>query len=282
MSDNPDPNEPNTSADEEFDFEEESSSQGVRDEQERRLEEMEQRLERKESELDEREQRLEREASELNEREDDLLGRREEVVGLREEVEALESDIEDRKQRLDEREVSIDEQERELEERSAELARKEQTLQNYVDDQLAGLENELTETVRTAVDSSMQNVEGGDVDEERLTRTVRRAVDSSMQNVEGGGVDDETLSRTVRESVDSAIDGRDLGANGSAFGAVLGSLLAFLGILLVAGGVSNALLTFLGEGGLTILSANSTNYIASSGLVIIGFAANLAAAAGRV
>ena len=257
MSDNPDPNEPNTSADEEFDFEEESSSQGVRDEQERRLEEMEQRLERKESELNEREQRLEREASELNEREDDLLGRREEVVGLREEVEALESDIEDRKQRLDEREVSIDEQERELEERSAELARKEQTLQNYVDDQLAGLENELTETVRTAVDSS-------------------------MQNVEGGGVDDETLSRTVRESVDSAIDGRDLGANGSAFGAVLGSLLAFLGILLVAGGVSNALLTFLGEGGLTILSANSTNYIASSGLVIIGFAANLAAAAGRV
>ena len=259
MSDNPDRDETDaSSADEEFDFQEESSGQEVRDEQQRRLEEMEQRLERKESELDEREQRLEREASELDEREDDLLERREEVVGLREEVEALESDIEDRKQRLDEREVSIDEQERELEERSAELARKEQTLQNYVDDQLAGLEDELTDTVRTAVDSSMQNVEGG------------------------GGVDEETLSRTVRESVDSAIDSRDLGANGSAFGAVLGSLLAFLGILLVAGGVSNGLLTYLGEGALTILSNDSTNYIASSGLVIIGFAANLAAAAGRV
>ena len=261
MSDNPDPNEPNTSADEEFDFEEESSSQGVRDEQERRLEEMEQRLERKESELDEREQRLEREASELNEREDDLLGRREEVVGLREEVEALESDIEDRKQRLDEREVSIDEQERELEERSAELARKEQTLQNYVGDQLQEAENRLVETVRDAVRSSMQNV-----------------------NVEGGGeIDEEKLTTTVRESVDSAVQQQDLETDSSAFGAVLGSLLAFLGILLVAGGVANGLLTYVETATISpIFDQTSANYIAASGLVIVGFAANLAAAAGRV
>jgi len=106
-----------------------------------------------------------------------------------------------------------------------------------------------------------------------------------MQNVsvEGGdGVDEKALTTTIRESVDSALEQQDLEGSGGAFGAVLGSLLAFLGILLVAGGVANGLLTYLGEGALTILSNDSTNYIASSGLVIIGFAANLAAAAGRV
>lgn len=263
MSDEPDRDrteeDPVTSSDDEFSFDDEpSSTGGIRDEQERRLEEMEQRLERKEAELDEREQRLEREAAELDEREDDLLERREEVVKLREEVEDLESDIEDRQQRLDEREAAIEEQERELDQRKSELNRKEQTLQNYVGNQLQDVEERLAETVRESVSASMGSVEGG------------------------GGLDEETLTTTVRESVDSALEQHDLEGSSGAFGAVLGSLLAFLGILLVAGGVANGLLTFLGEGSLTILSANSTNYIASSGLVIIGFAANLAAAAGRV
>lgn len=241
-----------------FDFEEEPDEEGVQDEQERRLEEMEQRLERKEAELDERERRLEREAEELDEREDDLLERREEVVQLREEVEDLESDIEERTQRLDEREAAIEEQERELEERKSELAEKEQTLQNYVGDQL------------------------GDV-ESRLAETVRDSVRSSMQDVEGGGVDEETLTTTVRESVDSALDQRDLEGSSSPFGAVLGSLLAFLGILLVAGGVANGLVAFVETTTVSPLFARtSANYIAASVLVIVGVAANLAAAAGRV
>jgi len=256
MSDNPDSDptdaDPGGSSDESVDSDEES-------EQERRLDEMEQRLERKESELDEREQRLEREEAELEEREDDLLEKRETVVDVRDEVEELESDIEERRERLDEREAAIEEQERELDERKAELADKEQTLQTYVDDQVADLESRLTQTVRDAVQSSMSDVEGG------------------------GGVDQETLSTTVRQSVDSAIDQQDFDTAGGAFGAVLGSLLAFLGILLVAGGVANGLITIVETTTLDPLFAQaSINYVVSSILVIIGFAANLAAAAGRV
>ena len=235
------------------------SDADVQDEQERRLEEMEQRLERKEAELDEREQRLEREESELEGREDELLERREEVVSLRENVESLETEIDNRKQRLDEREAAIEEQERELDERKAELAEVEQTLQTYVADQLGDLESRVTQTVRDAVRSSMSGIEGGD------------------------GVDEERLTTTVRQSVESAVAQEDLEERGTAFGAVLGSLLAFLGILLVAGGVANGLITFVETTTVSpLFDRSSINYIASSILVIIGFAANLAAAAGRV
>ena len=259
MSDNPESDrtgsDPAASPDDEFEYE----GDAVQDEQERRLDEMEQRLERKESELDEREQRLEREEAELEGREDDLLEKREEVVGLREDVEALESDIEARRERLDEREAAIEEQERNLDERKADLADKEQTLQTYVDDQIGDIESRLAQTVRDAVQSSMGDVEGG------------------------GGVDQETLSTTVRQSVDSAIGQQDLEGSGGAFGAVLGSLLAFLGILLVAGGVANGLVTIVETTTVDPLFAQaSINYVVSSILVIIGFAANLAAAAGRV
>ena len=267
MSDNPDEGPPNsgpTDDDREVEYTDtgsDSTEEDVQDEQEGRLEEMEQRLERKEAELDEREQRLEREAAELDDREDDLLERREEVVQLREEVEELESDIESREKRLDEREAAIEEQERELDERKSELNRKEQTLQNYVGDQLQEAENRLAETVRDAVRSSMQSV-----------------------NVEGGdGVDEEKLTTTIRESVESAMSQQDIEDAGSPFGAVLGSLLAFLGILLVAGGVANGLLTYVETATISpIFDQTSANYIAASGLVIVGFAANLAAAAGRV
>jgi hypothetical protein len=259
MSDNPESDrtgsDPAASPDDEFEYE----GDAVQDEQERRLDEMEQRLERKESELDEREQRLEREEAELEGREDDLLEKREEVVGLREDVESLESDIEARRERLDEREAAIEEQERDLDERKADLADKEQTLQTYVDDQIGDIESRLAQTVRDAVQSSMGDVEGG------------------------GGVDQETLSTTVRQSVDSAIGQQDLEGSGGAFGAVLGSLLAFLGILLVAGGVANGLVTIVETSTVDPLFAQaSINYVVSSILVIIGFAANLAAAAGRV
>ena len=264
MSENPDrgPTEGSGPTDDDHDESGSDSTDGdVQDEQERRLDEMEQRLERKEAELDEREQRLEREATELEGREDELLERREEVVELREEVEALENDIETREERLDEREAAIEEQERDIENRKSELNRKEQTLQNYVGDQLQEAETRLVETVRDAVRSSMQNV-----------------------NVEGGGeIDEEKLTTTVRESVDSAVQQQDLETDSSAFGAVLGSLLAFLGILLVAGGVANGLLTYVETATISpIFDQTSANYIAASGLVIVGFAANLAAAAGRV
>jgi uncharacterized protein YhaN len=265
MSDNSEPgrNERETGVpsdgDESVDVDEESeAADEVQDEQERRLEEMEQRLERKEAELDERERRLEREEADLEEREDELLEGREEVVELREEVEELESDIEARRERLDEREAAIEEQERELDERQAHLAEQEQTLQTYVDDQL------------------------GDV-ESRLSEPVRDAVRSSMSGIEGGGVDEERLTTTVRQSVESAVDQEDLEERSTAFGAVLGSLLAFLGILLVAGGVANGLITFVETSTVSpLFDRSSINYIASSILVIIGFAANLAAAAGRV
>jgi uncharacterized protein (DUF3084 family) len=263
MSDNPGSDRDDfgsdpSSGDDELGFGE-GSDAGVQDEQERRLEEMEQRLERKEAELDEREQRLDREESELEGREDELLERREEVVSLRENVESLETEIDNRKQRLDEREAAIEEQERELDERKAELAEVEQTLQTYVADQIDDLEGRITQTVRDAVRSSMSGIEGG------------------------GGVDEERLTTTVRQSVESAIAQEDLEERGTAFGAVLGSLLAFLGILLVAGGVANGLVTFVQTDTVNPLFAQSSiNYIVSSILVIIGFAANLAAAAGRV
>jgi hypothetical protein len=266
MSNNPDSDQDDTIAgdspdeDRAFDSDEESDpgEAEFQDEQERRLQEMEQRLESKEAELDERESRLEREEAELETHEDELLERREEVVTLHEEVESLESEIEERRQRLDEREAAIEEQERELDEREAKLDEQEQTLHTYVDDQLGDLQSQ-------------------------LSRTVRDAVQSSMATVEVGGVDEETLTQTIRQSVDSAIDEEDLEDESGAFGAVLGSLLAFLGILLVAGGVSNGLLTFVQTPTVSPLFAQSSvNYIASSILVIIGFAANLAAAAGRV
>ena len=252
MSDNPDrgPSEGSGPTDDnrEFDYDEPGSSstnEDVQDEQERRLAEME--------------QRLEREASELDSREDDLLNRREEVVQLREEVEALETDIETREERLDEREAAIEEQERDIENRKSELNRKEQTLQNYVGNQIESLEQTLSETVRDSVRSSMQGLDGG------------------------GEVDQEQLSTTVRQSVDSAIQQQDFEHDATAFGAVLGSLLAFLGILLVAGGVANGLITYIEPATVTpLFTQDSINYIASSGLVILGFAANLAAAAGKV
>ena len=263
MSDNPGSDRDDigsdvSSGDDELGFGEGSDAE-VQDEQERRLEEMEQRLERKEAELDEREQRLDREESELEGREDELLERREEVVSLRENVESLETEIDNRKQRLDEREAAIEEQERELDERKAELAEVEQTLQTYVEDQISDVESRLTQTVRDAIRSSASDIEGG------------------------GGIDQERLTTTVRQSVNSAIDQEDIEGSGSAFGAVLGSLLAFLGILLVAGGVANGLVTFVQTDTVNPLFAQSSiNYIVSSILVIIGFAANLAAAAGRV
>lgn len=146
------------------------------------LDEREASLDRREAELDDRAAELEKEADRLDQREDgldtratdlreraELLDEREgdledwqaELEEKRDELIDRESAIADRESELDEREAAIADREAELDDRAAQLDRKEQTLQEYVGDQVTELEGSVAETVRDAVDAGLASRSNG-------------------------------------------------------------------------------------------------------------------------
>ena len=119
------------------------------------------RLQEKEERLEKQERELERTERELEEREQELLERREETVELREQLEDKEAEFEEREANIDDRETALDERERELEQRAAELDQREQTLREYVGDQIADLEGSVRSSIDDSVSAAVKRHTGG-------------------------------------------------------------------------------------------------------------------------
>jgi ribonuclease Y len=127
------------------------------DDREAALDDRAERLDQREDGLDKRADDLKARTTELDERESDLRDRRRELDDLEAELEDRQATIEQREADLDEREAAIEQREAELDERATQLDRHESTLENYLGNEIDGVEESLVDTVQDAVWSAMDN-----------------------------------------------------------------------------------------------------------------------------
>ncbi|WP_276272135.1 hypothetical protein [Haloarcula litorea] len=111
----------------------------------RRLDEREMGLDSRSEELDQRERNLDQREQRLDERERELEDRRDAL-------DEREVTLRQRAETLDERATEIEEQEEQLAERAAKLGDHEETLHTYIDGQVEGLTERVTETMHDALD----------------------------------------------------------------------------------------------------------------------------------
>ncbi|MEF8881255.1 MAG: hypothetical protein V5A34_01865 [Halapricum sp.] len=216
------------------------------------LEMWEDRLDQREEGLDQRAARLKERAGELDDREAELEAEQEELDEWRSDLDARQSRLEKREAELDEREAEIRESENELAERAADLDEKEETLHNYVGNNLGDVESSITGTVREAVTSAVDRIEPGQAE-----------------------VDQETVESAIATAMDDYSSGR------GRFGIVGNLLLGLIGLVFVLGGATvlfstetTAIPRAFSDAGL--------NYGAAAILIFIGLAVNLSAAADRI
>lgn len=128
---------------------------------EQRLELKAERLDQREEGLDRRAERLGERADELDDREEELHNQRDQLDELRDELDEREAQIEQRTEELDDREVALQERERDLSDRTAELDRYEQILEEYVGDNIADVEESLTNMIHAGVSSAIADTSSG-------------------------------------------------------------------------------------------------------------------------
>lgn len=200
-------------------------------------------------ELEEKAQRLEEKEERLDQRERDLNKRERDLEKREQEVLERREENVDTRERLEEREQTLDERESALDDREQALEERERDLSRRADE------------IETK--------------EEALSEHVR----DELEAFEGSLVD------KIEERTITAVQQHGGNASGR-FGTIGGVLLGLVGLVLVAGGLSNGLLAYVnatyGAGvDPLLLETSLANYAASAVLVFLGLAANLAAAAGR-
>jgi prefoldin subunit 5 len=196
-------------------------------------------------ELDRREERLNQREEGLDKRADDLGER---AADLDERVVRLRErreELVDREDELDRREAGVEEAEQDIADRRAALNDREQDL----------------------------NERAGQLD--RQEATLERYVEDQLGDVEA------SLSSTVQEAVYSAFDGISVGDDDDGRFGTFGNLrLGLVGLVLTVGGVANAVAIQFEFGG--VFGDPMLDYGLSAFVVVVGLAANLAAAASRV
>lgn len=152
----------------------------------------EQRLDRKRDRLEQRELGLDKRAEDLNQRETDLDERAATLDERKRELDVPDTTLDERETRiaaheeeLDERESTLEERAEQLKDRAAELDRKEQTLHEYVDDQLGDIEDSIGKTVQESVSNALIHYNS---DSSRLGTTGRLLVGLAGIALVAGGV----------------------------------------------------------------------------------------------
>ncbi len=210
------------------------------------------------------ERRTEREVT-LGDRAEEL-DRREERLNQREEgLDKRADDLGERAADLDEREVRLRERREELVDREDELDRREAEVEEA--------EQDIADR-RAALNDREQdlNERAGQLD--RQEATLERYVEDQLGDVEA------SLSSTVQEAAYSAFDGISVDDDDGRFGTVGNVLLGLVGLVLTVGGIANAVAIQFEFGG--VFGDPMFDYGLSAFVVVIGLAANLAAAASRV
>lgn len=218
------------------------------------LEKWEDRLDQREEGLDLRAEKLKDRAAELDDREAELETERQDLDDWRGDLEERQARLDQREQDLDEREASIHERETELAERAAELEETEQTLHEYVGNNLGDVETRITDTVREAVATAAERIEPGEAT-----------------------VDQESLDQTVESAIDDAMRSRTRGRFGTAGNVLIG----LVGLAFVLGGAT-VLFSTQTDAIPRAFTGASLNYGVAAVLVFVGLVLNLSTVADRI
>ncbi|WP_340098169.1 hypothetical protein [Salinibaculum salinum] len=191
---------------------------------------------------------------------------------------AVVTDLKKRARRLDEREMGLDaraekldEREDNLDEREAELSeRREQLADEYASleerqERIERLEQELDER-ESAIEQREAELDEYATELDERDETLREYVDGQV-------------GESVEESMRSILE--EHAARSGRFGPTGGFLLGLVGLVLVVGGVGNALATEAATLP-TLLSSTTFNVVISAVLILTGLAVNLAAATDRI
>jgi ribonuclease Y len=170
-----------------------------------------------------------------------------------------------RAEKLDEREDSLDERETELSERREQLADEYASLEDR-QEQIERREGELDER-EAAIEEREQELEAYATKLDERDETLREYVD-------------DQVGESVEESMSSILEEHTAAQSGR-FGPTGGFLLGLVGLVLVVGGVGNALATEAATLP-TLLSSTTVNVVVSAVLILVGLAVNLAAATDRI
>jgi ribonuclease Y len=185
-----------------------------------------------------------------------------------------EETVEVRERELDERESDLEEWESTLSERREEILEVREEVERR-EDEIAERESELSDRKAALGERERELDERAAALDEREA-ALREYVGDQLSGLEG------SLGETVTESVERAVAGIDVdGGDKSRLGLIGSILLALFGLVLVAVGVANGITTQVG-GMVRLFGSPTTSFAATGALVVLGLAANLAAAAGRV
>lgn len=188
--------------------------------------------------------------------------------------------LEKRAQRLDQREMGLDSRAEKLDEREERLDEREEGLVE---------ERETLAEQRTALDEREEAI----ADREQELDEREAALDQRQQELEEYSAELDRRDQTLREyvgdqvgdSVESvvtaAMEEHAEGAQAGRFGPTGGLVLGLSGLVLVVGGVANALAIETGAFS-AVLGSTTGNVVLSAAVILVGLTANLAAATDRV
>jgi hypothetical protein len=214
----------------------------------------EEELDEWEQTLDERERGLQQIRAELDSREEDLDERDEQIRAKRQELQSREAELdeweatlEERTTELDEREAAIEAQEQTLAERAEKLDEHEEILENYVDTRVGDALDGRVDRIEKVVGDRIVALE------EEVADNIQTEVSTAFEEQE------ETTPLSLASGVALGLVGAALVAVGVIFG--------------FAGDISSVP---------ALHSDTLINAIASGIVVLVGLAATLTAAAGRL
>jgi len=214
---------------------------------EEELDEWEQTLDERERGLQQIRAELDSREEELDERDEQIRVKRQELQSREAELDEWEATLEERTTELDEREAAIEAQEQTLAERAEELDEHEAILENYVDDRVGDALDGRVDRIEKVVGDRIAALE------DEVADNIQTEVSTAFEDQE------ETTPLSLASGVALGLVGTALVAVGVIFG--------------FAGDISS----------IPALHSDSLiNAIASGALVLVGLAATLTAAAGRL
>lgn len=183
-----------------------------------------------------------------------------------------------RQEQLDEREAKLDRREAELDERNESLLeRREEAVEirEEVEDREARLDERKAtlDDRETALAERERELDQREAELDQQEATLESYVGDRMADLE------ESIGDTIQERVASAVK-QHAGSSSGAFSVIRGVVIALVGLLFVVAGIANGFATEM-TGVPQLFTSTTANYATTAVLVFVGFAANLAAAAGR-
>jgi ribonuclease Y len=178
-----------------------------------------------------------------------------------------------REERLDQREMGLDSRADQLDERELELDRREEELSERRDD--------LAET-REQLQQREEYIDQRESELDEREQTTRTREQELAERAEELDDKEETLREFVGDNVEEAVSSAMAEYTESRqFGPVGGLVVGLIGLVLVAGGVANAVAAQAGDVP-ALLGGPTSNLVVSALLVVAGLAVTLGATTGRL